>query len=184
MATSSLTAHRAGSEPNMVNSCLRDFALTEIRREFESEAPFWSRSSSLSPSSCTIMAKMRRALSIFLVMFFGLGPLSTMLQADDEVRLPACCRRHGAHHCAMPDGALTRMVASTDRPVLSAPSHCPYYPQGSCASLSSIHALTPSNALHPALLAQNHSPAASRASARVSQLRTRADRGPPTSILA
>jgi len=44
---------------------------------------------------------MRRTLSIFLVLFFGLGPVAAALHAEEDAGLPACCRRHGAHHCAM-----------------------------------------------------------------------------------
>ncbi len=29
------------------------------------------------------------------------GAAGGLLPASDESRLPACCRRHGAHHCAM-----------------------------------------------------------------------------------
>ena len=53
---------------------------------------------------------MRRALSILLVLFFGLGPLTATLQGSDDSRLPACCRRNGAHHCVMAEEALARIV--------------------------------------------------------------------------
>lgn len=124
---------------------------------------------------------MRRGLSIFLVLFFGLGPLTATLQASDESRLPPCCRRHGAHHCAMYDAMVAQMVQaeSGSTPVLSAPSHCPYYPGNSTAATASFHALAPSQAGLPALLAQAHSPAGSRAAARLHRIRTHAGRGPP-----
>jgi hypothetical protein len=44
---------------------------------------------------------MRRVFSIFLILFFGLGPLSALVEGSDDASLPACCRRLGAHHCAM-----------------------------------------------------------------------------------
>jgi len=128
---------------------------------------------------------MRRGVSIVLLLFFTLGPLTVALQADEDARLPACCRRHGAHHCAMSDAMSAKMEASAPgQPIISAPSHCPYYPQGGCATLSPIYALAPVPNSLPALLTQDHSPVAARAAARMSQLRTRADRGPPASILA
>ncbi len=73
---------------------------------------------------------MRRWLSILLVLFFVLGPLTSTLQASDEVRLPPCCRRNGAHHCAMSDALMARMAHATGdpRPAFTTPSHCPYYP--------------------------------------------------------
>ncbi len=44
---------------------------------------------------------MRRGFSILLILFFGLGPLSAFVDGSEDASLPACCRRHGAHHCAM-----------------------------------------------------------------------------------
>ena len=44
---------------------------------------------------------MRRGFSIFLILFFGLGPLSALIDGSEDASLPPCCRRHGAHHCAM-----------------------------------------------------------------------------------
>jgi len=129
--------------------------------------------------------KMRQALSICLIFFFGFGPLSAAFQADEESRLPACCRRHGAHHCAMSDSMTARMLESASgRSILTAPSHCPLYPNGSCVLNTPVHALAPSTQGLPAFLAQNHSPVAARAAARTSQARTRADRGPPASLIA
>jgi hypothetical protein len=70
---------------------------------------------------------MRRALSILLVLFFGLGPLSATLEAD-EARLPACCRAHGAHHCAMSAALKAWMLrAESQTPSFTAPSTCPLY---------------------------------------------------------
>ncbi|MGA9669376.1 MAG: hypothetical protein WBQ94_09220, partial [Terracidiphilus sp.] len=69
---------------------------------------------------------MRRALSTLLILFFGLGPLVATLSADDESRLPYCCRRHGDHHCAMPARAAALLLQSASVesgiPTLSAPT--------------------------------------------------------------
>jgi hypothetical protein len=47
---------------------------------------------------------MRRIVAVALLAIFGLLPLiAAALPADTESTLPACCRRHGAHHCAMSD---------------------------------------------------------------------------------
>ena len=124
---------------------------------------------------------MRRALSIFLVLFFGLGPFAATLQADDDSGLPACCRRHGAHHCAMSAQMVTMMVQSDGKPILTAPSTCPYFPGYNVAPSTTPLALSAPAHSMPALLAQPHAPAAARAAARISQLRTRAVRGPPAS---
>jgi hypothetical protein len=126
---------------------------------------------------------MRRSLSIFLVLIFALGPLSTALEASDDARLPPCCRRHGAHHCAMSDAMIARMIETeSTTPAFTAPSHCPYYPANLSAIMAPMHALAPSPASLPVLLAQAHSPSAARAAARVSPVRTHAGRSPPASI--
>ena len=72
---------------------------------------------------------MRRILSLVLLAAFGLpvaAPAFTLGQ-DVESSLPACCRRHGAHHCTM--GNMQR--AADSAPVAS--SRCPSYPQPSTA---------------------------------------------------
>jgi hypothetical protein len=125
---------------------------------------------------------MRRGLSIALVLVFLLGPLGSLLDADGESRLPACCRRHGAHHCMMSE-QMARMMSGSG-PAISPPAHCPLFPEYRAVTLAQQHAIAATSASVPAQLAQPHSPAASRAAARLSQLRTRAGRGPPRSSLA
>jgi hypothetical protein len=128
---------------------------------------------------------MRRALSIFLIVFFGLGPLAAALPAGDDARLPHCCRRLGDHHCAMSMRVAVMMAeAASSKPIFTAPVTCPYFPGYIAAPTSTIHALTASAVSLPLLLAQAHSPIAGRAAARLSQIRTRAGRGPPASDLA
>jgi hypothetical protein len=128
---------------------------------------------------------MRRALSIFLVFFFALGPFAAALGAADDARLPPCCRRHGVHHCAMSLRRSAMMAqAASAKPIFTAPSTCPCFPGYAAAPTTSTLAQAASPASLPALVAQPHSPAAARAAARLSQIRTRAGRGPPASILA
>jgi hypothetical protein len=70
------------------------------------------------------MSLMRRAVSILMVILFWLAPVSLLLPGSDEAHLPMCCRRHGAHHCAMSaDGAR----ATESAPIVAAPDHCPRY---------------------------------------------------------
>ena len=125
--------------------------------------------------------QMRRALSILLVVFFGLGPLAATLGAGEESLLPTCCRRNGAHHCAMSTHAMALLSSA---PVFAAPSHCPMFPDGSSATLAPSHALAGCEPGMPALLAQLHSARAARAAARLSQVRTRSGRAPPLNLLA
>ena len=129
--------------------------------------------------------QMQRALSICLILFFGFGPVFAAVQSDDDSRLPACCRRHGAHHCDMSSYEILRMAeVVSGQTALRAPSHCPLYPNEGFVPNASIHALATSSNGQPELLAEKHSPVATRAAARTSQLRTRADRGPPAAVIA
>jgi len=121
---------------------------------------------------------MRRGLSILLILSFWLGPLAATLEPSGESRLPACCRRHGAHHCMMSE-QMARMMSGSG-PAFSPPAHCPLFPGYRAVTMAPRPALAASALSLPVLLAQAHSPAASRAAARMSQIRTRAGRGPPT----
>src|ERR1700756_2099163 len=101
---------------------------------------------------------MRRALSILLVLFLGLGPLAATLRGSDDARLPICCRRNGSHHCAMSDESLARIIQAAfgATPVLGAPAHCPQYPGSAPATISPVHALTASAIASFARSAQPH----------------------------
>ena len=125
---------------------------------------------------------MRRALSIFLVLLFGLGPLAATVDASDDARLPACCRRHGAHHCSMSDIATAQSLPA-GAPILTAPSHCPSYPRDTTAIVAPVHALASSPANLPVLLTRAHSAVARRVAARSSQFRAHAGRSPPLPLL-
>ena len=126
---------------------------------------------------------MRRIVCLGMILLFWLGPLAAILPANAESRLPACCRRHGAHHCSM-SGAMASMAdqsSSGSTPALTAPARCSSYPGWMLASTEPVEALMASLTGMPVLLAKPHSPAASRAASRLSELRTRANRGPPLS---
>jgi hypothetical protein len=154
-------------------------------------AALTTQSFSQSPPLLYHQFQMRRALSILLVLFFGLGPLAATLGAEEDTSLPACCRRLGAHHCAMrmsdasrmPDAA-TMADAASGKAGLRAPATCPSLPDYAAATTSAPYALTALPVSLPGLLAQRHSPAAGRAAARLSQIRTRSGRAPPAASLA
>ncbi|MDR3750268.1 MAG: hypothetical protein P4K94_02165 [Terracidiphilus sp.] len=130
--------------------------------------------------------QMRRGLSIYLILFFWLGPLAVTLPASDDSGLPPCCRRHGAHHCAMAMrmAAMMSKALSGSTPVLTAPLTCPLFPGFRAATAATTDALPAAPISLPVLLAHAHSPAAGRAAARLSQIRTRASRGPPALTLS
>jgi len=86
---------------------------------------------------------MRRGFSIFLILLFGFGPLSAMVDGAEDANLPACCRRNGAHHCAMSVEMMATMSHIVDpRPSFTAPLTCPYYPGPSITLLTPAHAMT------------------------------------------
>ncbi|MGD0796822.1 MAG: hypothetical protein ABR910_03775 [Acidobacteriaceae bacterium] len=73
---------------------------------------------------------MRRVLAITLL----IACVSPLVQpilaatADPDAQLPACCRRHGKHHCSMRMADMMRMMsASNAAPAFEAPP-CPLYP--------------------------------------------------------
>ncbi|MDE3148891.1 MAG: hypothetical protein KGL37_05425 [Acidobacteriota bacterium] len=128
---------------------------------------------------------MRRGLSIFLVLFFGLGPLTATLPASDDASLPPCCRRHGAHHCAMAMRMAAMMVQAAygSVPIVSAPARCPFYPHHPAAWTTPFHALIASPTCLSGLLAQAHVPVAEPAGRSLYRIRVCAGRGPPTPAL-
>ena len=128
---------------------------------------------------------MRRALSIILVLFFGIGPLSPLLEAGEAVRLPSCCRRLGPHHCAETILAAPGMAFNdSGKHAFTAPATCPAFPNDAPATTSSGKALTPTLASAPALHQRPHSPQSARAAASLGKVDTRAGRGPPSKPIA
>src|SRR5579863_9501170 len=124
---------------------------------------------------------MRRIFSILFVILFGLAPLAATL-AGDNASLPACCRRHGAHQCAMADDAIARIFQVASRPPsFTPPSHCPQYPERGNAAPSPAPALPQ---IARAVSTETHSLlplAASTLAAGSIHLRLPALRGPPAS---
>ena len=86
---------------------------------------------------------MRRSLSIFLILLFGFGPLSVLIDSQDA-NLPPCCRSHGAHHCAMSMrmAEMMREMSPEKRPMVGAPLTCPEYPGFAALFAGPIPALT------------------------------------------
>src|ERR1700722_1394752 len=126
---------------------------------------------------------MRRCFSIFLILFFGLGPLSTLAEGTEDASLPACCRRHGAHHCAMSAQimAISAGVAADATPEISAPSTCPLYHGPALYMLMPAHALAAAPGGFRAGFASAPSPALEQMSAFSRPNSAHAVRGPPAS---
>lgn len=123
---------------------------------------------------------MRRIVGTFLILLFWAGPLAAILPGSAESRLPACCRRHGAHHCTMPGDPAAEQGDGSGQ-VFKAPSRCPQFPHAAAFTFPTLaFAITSANL--PSPLVQILSPRAIQASARLSQLRVHADRGPPSPL--
>jgi hypothetical protein len=125
---------------------------------------------------------MRRGFSIFLVLFFGLGPLSALIDGTEDASLPPCCRRHGAHHCAMyaQKTAMRAGLGVDPRPAFSDPLTCPNYPGPTIAMLMPSHAVTAAVVETIATWTAASQVALARyASAVSAPLRAHAGRGPP-----
>lgn len=130
--------------------------------------------------------QMRRGFSIFLVLFFGLGPLSAFVDGSESAGLPPCCRRHGAHHCAMYAQFKAAQVMAMkagrgiDRtPSFSAPLTCPLYSGLAFFMLIPAHALTAAPASLRSEFAHTPAPALERSAAFSLPSRAHAGRGPP-----
>jgi len=120
---------------------------------------------------------MRRLLSLVLLAAFGFPLIAPVLALGQDVEssLPACCRRHGVHHCSMGH-------APSSAPALS--ERCPSFPQPSTtpsqfnnAALLSAPQLISSQ--HTSLITQ-HPSATLRRTTHDSALYKR---GPPSHLL-
>ena len=126
---------------------------------------------------------MRRGFSILLILLFGLGPLYWTLEGGRDVGLPACCRRHGAHHCAMAEqrAALTAAADSAPIPSFASPRTCPLFPGFTIGPLRPAHALAATGPDLPGLLEQKRGMTTMVADASIQPFRAHTGRGPPDS---
>ena len=126
-----------------------------------------------------VLGSMRRGLSISLILLLWLPALAGLLPAWGESRLPFCCRRQGAHHCASE-------VAQNDGPGTSfrAPSRCPQFPGARPAIVPPIFFIARIAAHGPALVSGFYTRVSRREAARAGLLRAQADRGPPSPAIA
>jgi hypothetical protein len=120
---------------------------------------------------------MRRAFASLLLVLFSFPLILPALRSDDASNLPACCRRAGQHHCAMPDEGSPSDGLSSIAP------RCPLYPASGAALVSFVPAALTSgtSAGAPVCVFQ----AASQTSQNIPQIALRGSelkRGPPSFI--
>ena len=127
---------------------------------------------------------MQRTLALLLMLLFGLGPLTATLQASDASRLPACCRRHGTHHCAMADAMRAQLPAAVPgrTPTFAAPSQCPMFPHGTAAPSASTIALAASSPASSSPRTDRHSMISNALLVRDAVQLNRSGRSPPPTI--
>lgn len=126
---------------------------------------------------------MRRPLAVLLVLFFALGPGQAVFGASEDVRLPACCRRHGAHHCEMSAEALSALEQGrSSTPKVKAPNTCPEFPRFVLGSSNTKHAIAASQDRLPVLLAQTHEQSDFGKTAEILAIRLHSGRAPPASL--
>jgi hypothetical protein len=129
---------------------------------------------------------MRRCFSIFLILFFGLGPLAALAEDTEDASLPSCCRRHGAHHCEMDAQkmAIRAGVAVDSTTTFSAPPTCPLYHGPALYMLMPAHALATEAASTRAEFTRSPAPASERIAASSRPNSAHAVRGPPIADLS
>jgi hypothetical protein len=121
-------------------------------------------------------------LMLVLICCFYAAPLVQASSTDPEAGLPACCRRHGNHHCLMM-GQRTQELASGTRQVSRVPQQCPFYPHSTTAPVVRLHAgLAPSATFFARVLSHPAIQPQVRAVYRLSLDRSRQKRGPPSSL--
>lgn len=125
----------------------------------------------------------RRLLSFMLLLVFSLPliPPALALAQGPESNLPLCCRRNGAHHCAMMMHRNGTPAPGTNFAAI--PQRCPAYP-ALVTPLRHVDLAAPAASAafaeivsHPAIHAQT------KARARISLDCARHKRGPPSVFL-
>ncbi len=117
--------------------------------------------------------QMRRFVSIVFLLLCSLRPLSALLPGSAESQLPACCRRHGVHHCEMAGAA--EQVSGGGHAV-TAPAHCPQYHRGSAAT---VGVFRPATGLGITQSLDTSAAIAATQTVTLHRARASADRGPP-----
>src|SRR5579871_706139 len=123
--------------------------------------PIWALPGVKRDGMIDARSAMRRALSISLILLLWLPALAALIPGIEDERLPFCCRRQGAHHCAMGAAEATAPTVGSGADV-SARSVCPQFPATPAATIAPACVPVSSAASGPALVAAVYSPGASR----------------------
>ncbi len=126
---------------------------------------------------------MRRLLSLVLLLVFGLPAVAPALDvsATPDSRLPACCRRNGAHQCAMSQQELDAQLGS--KQMTTVRSKCPCYPASSIPLQHQQLGFHPDAPVLTAFVSQPTPVSQIQAWARAAEAGARHKRGPPQQLL-
>jgi hypothetical protein len=119
---------------------------------------------------------MRRGWATLLLAVFSLWLFVPAISADGDAALPACCRRNGAHHCAMLKGS-----AGAGGPAWSQGARCASYPALRAYPAGRIATLAPSlSGAFDSLTVHPIQRAVTSAPRRAPLSRSAQKRGPPS----
>jgi hypothetical protein len=121
---------------------------------------------------------MRRAIALLLMLVFSSMLMAPLFASDPEANLPACCRRHGKHHCMM------QAVQGSDGPpgLTAVREKCPCFPVGTVAGRSVQFAPEPGGLFHPAARSGTLLVPPAQPGVRASFLGSYPKRGPPSPL--
>lgn len=122
---------------------------------------------------------MRRASALSVLAAIGYLLIAPLTLASPESNLPACCRRAGAHHCAMAAEA----APSTGPAFQPVPSKCPFFPAAVTTPVAGSVTLSGNAVLRFGLLVSHPAAQApTEARGRICFSRSHQKRGPPLNL--
>lgn len=120
----------------------------------------------------TILQLLLLVVPTFWSAFSGMN-----MHGNDESNLPVCCRRSGAHHCAIAASQRVGMDGSLSASAI--PQHCNYFPKGLPVIPHAPVFLAPSAVYFSQILSHPACSAQTLARLRIARDRSRQKRGPP-----
>lgn len=127
-----------------------------------------------------LLHQMRRVLASLLLAILSFPLMAPAFAADSASQLPPCCRRDGAHRCAMLAGAMPGDMEAQGRSFQSIRPKCPFYPATTVSPTEGRCAL-PRNSkrIFASIVCSHAVPVSTESRYRVSFGRSRQKRGPP-----
>jgi len=122
---------------------------------------------------------MRRAIAFSMLLLFSWTLMAPLFAPDADASLPACCRRHGKHHCNM--GAMAGQTHG-QRGFTTVAEKCPCRPSSASAVHSPNFKPEASGLLYAEVVSHPARAPQTEALYRLSLLRSHQKRGPPTPL--